>query len=108
MRRKPVTTKTPADQVVKDIPRATCKLHPSEQMIRIVWSDDRAPTGAVVCWHQPGPSCDVTPLVDGFALADRRRHRGQDRRADPFSPDAGNNLQEKGGSRLAPASAVGS
>lgn len=49
MRRNPVTTKTPADQAVKDNPRATCKLHPSEQMIRIVWSDDRAPTGAVVC-----------------------------------------------------------
>lgn len=49
MRRNLVTAKAPADQVGKDIPRATCKLHPSEQMIRIVWSEDRAPTGAVVC-----------------------------------------------------------
>ena len=36
--KKPVTTKAPADQVVKDIRRATRKLHSSEEKIRIVLS----------------------------------------------------------------------
>ena len=36
--RKPVTTKVPAEQVVKDIRRATRKLHSSEEKIRIVLS----------------------------------------------------------------------
>jgi transposase len=36
MRKHPVTTKAPAEQVVKDIRRATCKLHSSEENIRIV------------------------------------------------------------------------
>ena len=35
---KPVTTKAPAEQVVKDIRRATRKLHSSEEKIRIVLS----------------------------------------------------------------------
>ena len=38
MMRKPVTTKAPAEQVVKDIRRATRKLHSSEEKIRIVLS----------------------------------------------------------------------
>ena len=35
---KPVTTKAPAEQVVKDIRRATRKLHSAEENIRIVLS----------------------------------------------------------------------
>ncbi len=35
---KPVTAKAPAEQVVKDIRRATRKLHSSEEKIRIVLS----------------------------------------------------------------------
>ena len=35
---KPMTTKAPAEQVVKDIRRATRKLHSSEEKIRIVLS----------------------------------------------------------------------
>lgn len=38
MMKKPVTTKAPAVQVVKDIRRATRKLHSSEEKIRIVLS----------------------------------------------------------------------
>jgi transposase len=38
MMKKPVTTKAPAEQVVKDIRRATRKLHSSEEKIRIVLS----------------------------------------------------------------------
>lgn len=38
MTKKPVTTKAPAEQVVKDIRRATRKLHSSEEKIRIVLS----------------------------------------------------------------------
>ena len=36
--KKPVATKSPAEQVVKDIRRATRKLHSSEEKIRIVLS----------------------------------------------------------------------
>ncbi len=36
MMKKPVTTKAPADQVVKDIRPVTRKLHSSEEKIRIV------------------------------------------------------------------------
>ncbi len=36
--KKPMTTKAPAEQVVKDIRRATRKLHSSEEKIRIVLS----------------------------------------------------------------------
>ena len=39
MRKNPVTTKAPAEQVVKDIRRATRKLHSSEEKIRIVLSE---------------------------------------------------------------------
>jgi transposase len=38
MRKNPVTTKASAEQVVKDIRRATRKLHSSEEKIRIVLS----------------------------------------------------------------------
>ncbi len=38
MRKNPVTTKAPSEQVVKDIRRATRKLHSSEEKIRIVLS----------------------------------------------------------------------
>lgn len=38
MTKKPVTTKAPAEQVVKDIRRATRKLHSPEEKIRIVLS----------------------------------------------------------------------
>ena len=38
MMKKPVTTKAPAEQIVKDIRRATRKLHSSEEKIRIVLS----------------------------------------------------------------------
>ena len=38
MMKKPMTTKAPAEQVVKDIRRATRKLHSSEEKIRIVLS----------------------------------------------------------------------
>ena len=38
MRKNPVATKAPAEQVVKDIRRATRKLHSSEEKIRIVSS----------------------------------------------------------------------
>lgn len=38
MRKNPVTTKAPAEQVVRDIRRATRKLHSSEEKIRIVLS----------------------------------------------------------------------
>jgi transposase len=36
MMKNPVTTKAPAEQVVKDIRRATRKLHSSEEKIRVV------------------------------------------------------------------------
>ena len=36
--KKPVTTKVPAEQVLKDIRRTTHKLHSSEEKIRIVLS----------------------------------------------------------------------
>ncbi len=42
MRKNPVTTMAPAEQVEKDIRRATRKLHSSEEKIRIVLSDLRA------------------------------------------------------------------
>ena len=38
MMKKPITTKAPAEQVIKDIRRATHKLHSSEEKIRIVLS----------------------------------------------------------------------
>ena len=38
MSKKPVTRKAPAEQVVRDIRRATRKLHSSEEKIRIVLS----------------------------------------------------------------------
>jgi transposase len=38
MIKKPVTTKAPAEQVVKDLRHATRKLHSSEEKIRIVLS----------------------------------------------------------------------
>ena len=38
MRKSPVTTKAPAEQVVKDIRRATRKLHSLKEKIRIVLS----------------------------------------------------------------------
>ncbi len=38
MRKNPVTMKSPAEQVVKDIRRATRKLHSSEEKIRVVLS----------------------------------------------------------------------
>ncbi len=38
MMKKPVTTKAPAEHVVKDIRRATRKFHSSEEKIRIVLS----------------------------------------------------------------------
>ena len=38
MMKKPVTTKAPAEQVLKDIRRATRKLHSFEEKIRIVLS----------------------------------------------------------------------
>ena len=38
MRKNPVTMKAPAEQVVKDIRRATRKLHSSEEKMRIVLS----------------------------------------------------------------------
>jgi transposase len=46
MRKNPVTTKAPAEQVVKDIRRATRKLHSSEEKIRIVLSGLRGEDGA--------------------------------------------------------------
>ena len=54
MMKKPVAMKAPAEQFVKDIRRATRKLHSSEEKIRIVLSglrgEDSAPfvTGAHV------------------------------------------------------------
>ena len=38
MSKKPVTTKVEVDQAVKDIRRATCKVHSAEEKIRIVLS----------------------------------------------------------------------
>ena len=46
MRKNPVTTKAPAEQVVKDIRRATRKLHSSEEKIRIVLSGLRGSDAA--------------------------------------------------------------
>jgi transposase len=46
MMKNPVTTKAPAEQVVKDIRRATRKLHSSEEKIRIVLSGLRGEDGA--------------------------------------------------------------
>ena len=45
---KPMTTKAPAEQVVKDIRRATRKLHSSEEKIRIVLSGLRGEDTIVV------------------------------------------------------------
>lgn len=45
MMKKAVTTKAPAEQVVKNIQRATRKLHSSEEKIRIVLSGLRGEDG---------------------------------------------------------------
>ncbi|SDK56653.1 hypothetical protein SAMN04487971_101379 [Paracoccus chinensis] len=39
MSKKPVTTKVEVDQAVKDIRRATCKVHSAEEKIRIVLAE---------------------------------------------------------------------
>ncbi len=45
MRKNPVMTKAPGEQVMKDIRRATRKLHSSEEKIRIVLSGLRGEDG---------------------------------------------------------------
>ena len=54
MMKKPVTTKASAEQVVKDIRRATRKLHPSEEKIRIVLSGLRGEESIAELCHKEG------------------------------------------------------
>ena len=69
MRQTLVTTKSPAEQVVKDIRRATCKLHSSEQKIRIVLSGLRGEDSiAELCRKEGIGWCHVwtAPFVQGL------------------------------------------
>ena len=50
--KKPVTTKVPAEQVVKEIRRATRKLHSSEEKIRIVLAG-RSRMAPITRWLLP-------------------------------------------------------
>ncbi len=52
--KKPVTTKAPAEQVVKDIRPATRKLHSSEEKIRIVLSGLRGEDGIAELCRKEG------------------------------------------------------
>lgn len=62
MRKKPVTTKAPADQVVKYIRRATRKLHSSEEKIRIVLSGLRGEDSiAELCRKEGGGGLANSP-----------------------------------------------
>jgi choline monooxygenase len=63
MMKKPVTTKAPAEQVVKDIRRATRKLHSSEEKIRIVLSGLRGEDSiAELCRKEGNAHPDNTSL----------------------------------------------
>lgn len=68
---KPVTIKAPAEQVVKDIRRATRKLHSSEEKIRIVLSGLRGEDsiaklcrkeGHLSLWPEINPSLRQEPV----------------------------------------------
>ena len=54
MMKKPVTTRAPAEQIVKDIRRATRKLHGSEEKIRIVLSGLRGEDGIAELCRKEG------------------------------------------------------
>jgi hypothetical protein len=54
MMRKPVMTKAPAEQDVKDIRRATRKLHSAEKKIRIVLSGLRGEDSSAELCRQEG------------------------------------------------------
>ena len=74
MMKKPMTTKAPAEQIVKDIRRATRKLHSSEEKIRIVLSGLRGEDSiAELCRKEGG----------GGEIRTRFTHRRQ-----PFKPVA--------------------
>jgi len=61
--KKPGTTKAPAEQVVKDIRRATRKLHSSEEKIRIVLSGLRGEDSIAELCRKEGLCC-TTPVRD--------------------------------------------
>ncbi len=58
--KKPLTTKAPAEQVVKDIRRATRKLHSSEENIRIVLSGLRGEDSIAELCRKEGIANDKT------------------------------------------------
>ena len=66
MMKKPVTTKAPAEQVVKDIRRATRKLHSSEEKIRIVLSGLRGEDSMCVKIIKQARCPDATRCCQGF------------------------------------------
>jgi transposase len=63
MRQKSETPKPPAEQVVKDIRRATRKLHSSEEKIRIVLSGLRGEDSIAELCRKEGLCC-TTPVRD--------------------------------------------
>jgi hypothetical protein len=64
MMKKPGTTKAPAEQVVKDIRRATRKLHSSEEKIRIVLSGLRGEDSIAELCRKEGGGGSANSLGD--------------------------------------------
>jgi hypothetical protein len=70
MRKNPVTTNVPAEQVVKDIRRATRKLHSSEEKNRMVLSGLRREDSIAA------RACITLELVEGVSCGGRSvRHQ---------------------------------
>lgn len=67
MRKNPVTTKAPAEQVVKDIRRATRKLHSSEEKIQIVLSGLRGGDSIAELCRKEGIAQSLLKLVEGIS-----------------------------------------
>ena len=82
MMKKPVTTKAPAEQVVKDIRRATRKLHSSEEKIRIVLSGLRGEDSiAELCRKEGIAQSLYCSWSKEFLEAGKRRLAGDTARA---------------------------
>ena len=79
MRKNPVTTKAPAEQVVKDIRRATRKLHSSDEKIRIVISGFRGEVGIAELCRKEG-------LAQAFIAVGRRSSLRPARSGWPVTP----------------------
>ena len=66
MMKKPVSTKAPAEQIVKDIRRATRKLHSSEEKIRIVLSGLRGEDSIAELCRKEGGGGSEAYKFSGF------------------------------------------